>query len=55
MYDMLGKELYSKVIITSDSHEDVYAIEPSQKLKPGVYLVTATSNNETYKKRLIVN
>ncbi|MFT6997775.1 MAG: hypothetical protein ACJAQ4_001531 [Cryomorphaceae bacterium] len=54
MYDILGKELYSEVIFTTDSHKYVYAIEPSQKLKPGVYLVAVTSNNGTHKKRLIV-
>ncbi|MFT7080820.1 MAG: hypothetical protein ACJAZC_002372 [Cryomorphaceae bacterium] len=55
VYDIHGKELYSKVIFTNDSHQYVYAIEPSQKLKPGVYLVVATSNNGTYKNILIVN
>lgn len=54
MYDILGKEVYTEVIFTTDSHEYVYAIEPSEKLKPGVYLVAVTSNNGTHKKRLIV-
>jgi hypothetical protein len=54
VYDILGKEMYSKVIITSENDKDVYAIDPSQKLNPGVYLIIATSSNAIYKKRLIV-
>jgi len=54
MYDILGNEIYSKVIITSVNGNDVYAIYPSRKLNPGVYLITATFNNGIYNKRLIV-
>ena len=54
VYDILGNEIYSKVIIVSINGKDVYAINPSQKLNPGVYLITATSSNKIYNKKLIV-
>ena len=54
VYDMLGNKIYSKVIIASINAHDVYTINPSQKLKPGVYLITATSSNKIYNKKLIV-
>ncbi len=54
VYDILNKEVYSKVILTNNNKKKVYAIYPSQKLNPGVYLIKATSDNKIYKKRLIV-
>ncbi|HLC82361.1 MAG TPA: T9SS type A sorting domain-containing protein [Bacteroidia bacterium] len=55
VYDITGKESYSKVLITSTNGENVYAIDPSSKLIPGVYFITATSQQNIYSKRLIVN
>lgn len=55
VYDIAGKENYSKVLITSTNGENVYAVDPSSKLIPGVYFITATSNQNIYSKRLIVN
>ncbi len=52
--DVLGKESYSKVIISGESNNDVYAIDPSNKLSPGIYMITASSKDKTYSKRLIV-
>jgi hypothetical protein len=54
VYDMLGKKIYSKVIITSINGNDVYTINLFRKLNHGVYLITVTSSNKTYNKRLIV-
>lgn len=54
VYDITGKESYSKVIITSMQGENFYAIDPNQKLSKGVYLVTATSNQSIFSKRLII-
>jgi len=54
VYDVLGKEIYSKLIVPSIDGSGGYAINPSQKLNPGVYLVIATSGNRVYNKRLIV-
>ena len=54
VYDLLGLELYSKVIVTSQNEKSISVIDPTQKLSPGIYLIVASSNNEIYKKKLIV-
>jgi hypothetical protein len=54
VYDMLGKEFHSKVIVESLNDNDLYTITPSQKLNAGVYLITVTTDNKIYNKRLIV-
>ncbi len=55
VYDATGRETYSKVIITDDKTTDnVYAVDPSGKLKPGIYFITATSKQAIYSKRMIV-
>ena len=55
VYDVLGQELYSKIIITEQKGNAVYAIDLLSKLSSGVYMITATSNQKVYSKRLIVN
>jgi hypothetical protein len=55
VHDILGKEIYSKVLITSENGSNVHAIDPSQKLPSGVYMITATSNDKIYNKKLVVN
>lgn len=55
VYDILGNEIFSKVIITNENDSDVHAIDPSQKLPVGVYIISATSDQKIYNKRLIVN
>lgn len=54
VYDISGKESYSKIIITEDTGESVYAIDPSNKLAPGIYLISATSKQTIYCKKLVV-
>ena len=54
VYDATGKETYSKIIITQDSGENIYAIDPSTKLASGMYLISATSKQEVVNKKLIV-
>lgn len=54
VYDMTGKESFSKVIVTQNNDNEVYALDPSNKLSPGVYMITATSDQAVYSKRLIV-
>jgi hypothetical protein len=54
VYDELGRESYSKVIFTGDSSESIFAIDPSGKLKPGIYMIAASSEKTTLMKRLIV-
>ncbi len=53
--DVNGKEFLAKVIITKDSKKSIYSIDPSTKLAPGIYTITATSIQAIHCKRLIVN
>jgi hypothetical protein len=53
VYDASGRENYSKVVIT-DGTETVYAIDPSGRLAPGLYLITATSQDKYINKKLLV-
>lgn len=55
VYDILGQEKYSKAIITEQKGNAVYIIDLDQKLNSGVYLITATSDQKIYSKRLVVN
>jgi hypothetical protein len=52
VHDMLGKKVYSKTIAAWGN--GTHTIQPSQKLNPGTYLITAALNNEIYQKRLLV-
>lgn len=54
VYDVTGKESYSKVLITKENESSVFVIDPSNTLSSGVYIITATSNQEIYRKKLIV-
>lgn len=55
VHDVLGNELYSKVLVTNQNGNDVYATDPSTKLPAGTYFISATSKQKIYNKRLIVN
>jgi len=52
--DENGNEVYSKVVITDSTDKEIYAIDPSNKLKPGSYVIIGSSNNDIYNKTLIV-
>lgn len=54
LYGPDGKEVYSKVILTQQEGENVYAIDLEGKLSSGIYLVTATSKQAIYKRKLII-
>jgi Secretion system C-terminal sorting domain len=54
VYDVTGRETYSKVLITEDAGQNVFALDPSGKLSPGIYLITATSQQSVYSKKLII-
>lgn len=54
VYDVTGKESYSKVIVTEINGNNVYAIDNSNQLSTGVYIITATSDQKIYSKRLVV-
>ncbi len=54
IYDMNGKENFSTDIVPQYNGPQVYIIEPFQKLSPGIYMITGTSNQKTVSKRLLV-
>lgn len=51
--DIQGREVYSKVVITMSNNELV-ALNQDGLLSKGTYLITASSANKLYSKRLIV-
>jgi len=51
--DISGKEIYSKVILTQ-ANKEIIAVDLSQQLSPGTYLVVASSLNMLYSKRIII-
>jgi hypothetical protein len=51
--DILGKELYSEVIVLS-SDSQVITIDLSGKLSSGVYEVIASSNHKIYQKKIVI-
>jgi hypothetical protein len=52
--DAAGTEVYSKVIIKNASSSKIYAVDPSQKIKPGNYMIIGSSKNEIFNKTLVV-
>lgn len=55
VYDILGQEIYSKLIITEQKGNNVYSIDLFHNLSPGMYMINATSNQKIISKKLIVN
>jgi hypothetical protein len=53
--DVTGKESYSKVIILENNDENIIAFDPDKKLPAGIYFITATSQQNIYNKKMIVN
>lgn len=53
--DVYGNKIYSKVIAVSQNSENVHSVDFSQKLIPGVYVITVTSNNATRSSKLFVD
>ncbi len=51
--DMLGKEYFSKVILTCQGRT-IEAVDPSRTLAPGIYIVTGSSDNQLYKQRIVI-
>lgn len=51
--DMTGKECYSKVII-SQENQQLIATDTEHKLAAGTYIITASSKNKLYSKKIIV-
>lgn len=52
--DLLGRQWYSKVIVTNGNGTVVEAIDVDGSLPSGTYLVTGSSVNELFSKRLII-
>lgn len=53
LYDPLGRQIYSKAVITNNGNF-LETISNGNRLAPGIYLITGTSENEIYKQTLIV-
>ena len=51
--DMLGREFYSKVVVLS-REQNVIAIDPSGNLAAGVYTIVASSNDQVFKKKIVI-
>jgi len=54
VYNSIGEETFSKIAVTGGNGETVIAIDNSGKLAPGVYLVTASTDDSMVNKKLIV-
>lgn len=52
--DLLGKEYYSKVVISS-SDKEVIAVNPENQLAPGIYFMIITSADNVIAKKIIIN
>ena len=55
VYDSMGREIYSKVIMALGKEDVAYPIDPSHGLAKGIYMIIATSSKSTFSKKLIVN
>lgn len=52
--DILGKELYSKVILEGTYGNSLIAIEPGANLPPGVYTILANSGDSRHQQKLVI-
>ena len=54
VYDMLGRELYSKVEVMENEGFLFTVSTDGNKLPAGIYLITASANDKVFRERLIV-
>lgn len=54
VYDMLGREIYSKVEIREQDGFLFTLTSDGKKLPSGVYLITAASNDKVFRQKLVV-
>jgi hypothetical protein len=54
VYDASGKEVFSKVSIVEKGNGQVVAIDPSNTLTAGFYIISASSDNSIYRQKLII-
>ena len=52
--DIAGREFYSKVFVTETQGNKIEAMDTENTLAPGIYLVTASSNDAFYSQKLII-
>ena len=55
VYDAFGNEVFSKVILTENNRGTNSAIDPNGKLKPGIYFISAASDNNVYRQRIVIS
>jgi len=53
LFDLFGKELYSKVLIC-ESGGVLTAIDPAHKLAPGLYFIVGSSRDEVFNQKLVI-
>jgi len=53
VYDMMGKQSYSKVILNQGSGP-ITAIDPRNNLVPGMYIVVGSSKDELFNEKLVI-
>jgi len=54
LYDVTGKEVFSKVIMQEENNT-IFAVDPSNKLRPGIYLLVGSSNSKfTDRKKIVI-
>ncbi|MDQ3048141.1 MAG: T9SS type A sorting domain-containing protein [Bacteroidota bacterium] len=54
VYDMLGREIYSKVELMENEGFLFTIATDGKKLPSGIYLITASANDKVFRERLIV-
>ena len=52
---VLGQQMYSKVILTDNNGNILYAVDPYNQLPSGTYIIVASSNDKLLSKRLIIS
>ncbi len=52
--NVLGKQMYSKVILTDNNGNMLYAVDPYNQLPSGTYIIVATADDKLLSKRLII-
>jgi len=53
--NIIGEIYYSKVIILGTTKQMVIVIDPYKNLSRGTYIITGSSNNNLYHKKLVIN
>lgn len=54
VYDMLGREIYSKIEVSEKEGFLFTIASDGKKLPSGVYLITASANDRVFRQKLIV-